>query len=231
VWGHTSSLLAGLARAWGRGNSSKTFRRKNGKHFGKDYKIETDYNEDLNSPWDALWYGGDYEDLNVLLGQLRLHAVWKAPEVRVQLRDRRPDFYVFQGHWAVTDAVRSFLLPLVKDTVAFLPITVANDAPLFAATSNEAPLFVVHPRLRCDLDGGAVVSCNEVSGNITVIRQYSFPAGQPTMHIFQLRHPVGSHSRDAGIAYLSVLVSREFKELCEHHGVRGVRWPQVFPPK
>ncbi len=184
------------------------------------FRIETEYDVDLNSPWDGLWYQGEDYDLNVLAFEARLQPVWKAPVARIENREHRPDIYEFQAFYAVTERVRNILSPLVKDTVEFLPLSIASGERL----------FVLHPLLRADLDyTRAVVHRNVVGGNIIKVEQYAFPAIQEeVMHMFQLRQAPGSFSRDTGFAYSSVLVSREFKELCEANNVRGAVFPQVF---
>jgi hypothetical protein len=126
------------------------------------YKIEPAYDESGDSPWDALWYDGDDEDLDALDCQMCLNAVWKAPVVRLEKREATPSFYVFQVYYATTKKFRDLLVELVADSVEFLPLRV----------SSGKRLFVMHPLLRVDLDDGATVS-GKSGENITAVRKYS----------------------------------------------------------
>jgi hypothetical protein len=184
------------------------------------FKIQPAYDADGNSPWDTLWYEGDSEKIRVLDCEMPLSAVWKTADARLEKRGGRPDVYVFQLHFAVTEAVRELVLPLVNDAAEFLALSVPD----------AEPLFVLHPLLRADFDEGAVVSRNPVSGNVTVIRKYSFANDQfeEPMHIFQVRQAPGSSGRDAGLACTGVLVSRQVKELCEEQGFEGIVFERVF---
>jgi hypothetical protein len=184
------------------------------------FKIRTAYDEMGNSPWDAIWYEGDDEDLDVLKGQFRLACVWKAPPAAIQKRKRTPDIYVFQLYSATTQSVCQLLAPLTTDSVEFLPLRIPG----------HKPLFVLHPLLRIDLDDGAEVERNSVSGNISVIRRYSFARDQVEvgMHILQVRQAPGSAARNAGYACSGILVSAELKELCETNGLCGVAFEKVW---
>jgi hypothetical protein len=189
------------------------------------YRMRTAYNENGDSPWDALWYDGDDEDLEPLDGQMRLAAVWSGPCIRLEKRDVKPDFFVFQLYYATTQAVCRLLSPLVGDTVEFLPLEINSDSPL----------FVMHPLLRVEFDEKAVVN-NKAGENITVVRTYSFDAKQfeEDMHVFQVRQAIGSAARNAGYPCSGVLVSAEFKQLCEKNNLQGIVfesvWEQETPP-
>jgi hypothetical protein len=185
---------------------------------GEVYKIEVAFDADGNSPWDCLWYDADEEDLDVLSCQMQIAAVWKPPVVSLERRNARPDFYSLHAYFVVTKRVRSLLAPLVMDTVEFLRLSIPKGPGV----------FVLHPLLRAELDKKAVITRNQVSGNITVIQEYSFPTLQEKMHCFQVRHPLGSSGRDAGFPYTDLLVSAEFKELCETNSVHGVVFQEVF---
>lgn len=192
------------------------------------FHLDTDYDAQGNSPWDTIWYDGDYEDIDVLDCDAKLAAIWKPPNVRVEERNKGPDFFVFQTYFAVTERVRVLLLHIVQNTVEFLPLS----------TDMNLLLFVLHPFIRVDLDDGAVVSRNSVSGNVTVIRKYSFAPNafdelqqdwQQPIHVFQVRHPLGSSARDGGVAVSGLLVSREFVDLCKKNNLQGVTFKKVFP--
>jgi hypothetical protein len=182
------------------------------------YKMEVAFDEEGNSPWDALWYEGDDEDLEVLDSQCRVEKVWKPPTVKLQRRIQTPDIYGFQLYFATTDRARQLLSPLTADTVEFLSL----DTP------EKKTLFELHPLLRVDLDEHAIVEANE-GDNITVIYKYSFVRDQlnDDMHVFQVRQAKGSPARDAGYACDEVLVSSKFKELCEKNNLRGIVFKSI----
>lgn len=172
-----------------------------------------------NSPWDAIWYDGEDEDLDVLDCEMRVGAVWRPPLVRVEKRERRPAIYGFQLRFAMGEAACKQLSSLLGDTVEFLPLRVKR----------KTPLFVMHPMLRVDLDEKAVVGRNSVSGNITVIHRHRFVEKQfeEGTHVFQLRQAPGSAARDAGYPCSGVYVSSEFKSLCEANVLPGVAFENV----
>jgi hypothetical protein len=55
------------------------------------FKLDTAYDTHGNFPWDAVWYDGDDEDIDVLDCQMRLAAIWKPPEICLEKRHQRPD--------------------------------------------------------------------------------------------------------------------------------------------
>ena len=183
------------------------------------YKIRTAYNDTGDSPWDAIWYDGDDDDLDPLDSEMRLAAIWSAPAVRVEKRHMTPDLYVFQVYYAATEAVYNLLSPLVGDSVEFLPLAIAGGVRL----------FVMHPLLRAEFDEKAVVNAH-AGENVTVIRKYSFNPQQfeEDMHVFQVRQPLGSPARNAGYPCPGILVSSELKELCEKNGLRGIFFENVW---
>jgi hypothetical protein len=184
------------------------------------FRIKTAYREDGNSPWDALWYDGDDENIDVLDCEMRLGTIWRSPQIRLEKRERSPDIYVFHLHYAVSERAKDLLLPLVQDAAEFLPLS----------TESAVPLFVLHPLLRVDLGEDAVVTMNSVSGNIVVIQKYSFNPREleEAMPIFQARQAVGSAARDAGGPCSGVLVSEDFCTLVEKNELRGVVFDRVF---
>jgi hypothetical protein len=184
------------------------------------FRVRTAYDDQGNSPWDAVWYDGDDSDLDVLDTEIGVARVWKPPAVRFEKRVRSPDIYVFQVWFAVTERVSKILSPLVTDTVEFLPLHVAG----------HDPFLVLHSLRRVDLDQNAIVRQGEVSGNISVIRKYSFRREQleEGLHVFQVRQALGSASRDAGLACSGVLVSSEFKQACEKNKLLGVTFEEVY---
>lgn len=184
------------------------------------YKISTAYDEDGNSPWDAIWYDGDDEDLDVLGCPMRLGAIWSSPQTRLEKRNKTPDIYAFQLYYAVSERVKAQLLPIVEDTAEFLPLS----------TDSAEPLFVLHPLLRLDLDERAVVLKNSVSGNITVIKKYSFDPHdfEERIPIFQVRQGLGSVARSAGFPCTGVLVCRDVFKVHQKNRFRGVTIDKVF---
>src|SRR6185312_6664858 len=105
------------------------------------FKLGADYDVLGNSPWDALWYDGDDDDLDALDCQMRLMPIWKPPLVRLEKRDQRPDIYIFQVYYVCTRRISHILYPLVSDSVEFLPIRI----------SERKRLYVMHPVARIDL--------------------------------------------------------------------------------
>jgi hypothetical protein len=184
------------------------------------FKIETAYDELGNSPWDTLWYHGDDEDLDALDCQMRLAPIWRPPSIQSEKRHQVPDIYQFQSRFATTKRVYQLLSPLVGDNAEFLPLRLPGPKRL----------FVIHPLLRVELDAAADVSRNGVSGNVTVIRRYSFTTTQfeQTMHLFQVNQALGSAARESGYPCSVVLVSRQFRDLCEQHCFRGVFFRKVW---
>ncbi|MCZ2076091.1 MAG: hypothetical protein LC130_13960 [Bryobacterales bacterium] len=184
------------------------------------YLMDTDYDEAWNSPWDAVWYDGDQEDMDALHCQMRLGAIWRPPTVRVEKRLRTPDIYVFLLNFAVSEHAKEILSTVVQDTAEFLPLS----------TDVGETLFVLHPLWRAELDERAVVSKGSGSGNITVVRKYSFDLRDfdEPMPIFQARQAVGSAARDAGAPCPGVLVSDEFRLACVANGLRGVVFNEVW---
>jgi hypothetical protein len=186
----------------------------------KIYKVDPDYHPDYDSPWDAIWYDGDEEDLSCLDCGRPLQPIWKAPRVRVEKREQTPDVFVFLLHYACSDRVRHLLKRLVGHSAEFLPLSAGTDISV----------SVIHPLLRVDLDDKAEVSRNRVSGNITVIKTYSFDHKQfnQPMHIFQVRQAEGSWARRGGSPCSGILVSQAFKALCDKNNIRGIRFEEVF---
>ena len=180
------------------------------------YVVDTDWDADGNSPWDALWPDLDDDALACLDGSLPLAAVWKSPPVTLQRRAKRPDVYAFVLHHAVTQRVRDLLAPIVREEAEFLPL----DVPGIGC------VFLVHPLFPVDFDERAVVSCNSVSGNITVVREYSFTLDPDEYdgprHLFRMRQAKGSASRDAGITLSSLIVSQKIKRASERAGIAGI---------
>src|SRR5580704_16509651 len=127
------------------------------------FVIDIDWDENLDSPWDALWDECEDGALECLGGSLPLAAIWKAPPVKLERRVKRPDFYRYVLNFAVTERVRDLFSPIVREEAEFLPLAVREIAPI----------FVVHPLWPVDFDEGAEVQCNGVSHNITVVRKYS----------------------------------------------------------
>jgi hypothetical protein len=185
------------------------------------FLIDTDWDENLDSPWDALWDEAKFGALDCLGGSLPLDAIWKAPPVKLERRVKRPDVYSFVLHYAVTERVRDLFAPIVRGEAEFLPL----------AVSKMNPVFVVHPLWPVDFDEGAEVQCNEVSRNITVVRKYSFTLDPDQYdgprHLFRMRQAKGSAARDHGFTLKSLIVSEVIKAVCEEHGVAGIVFKKV----
>ena len=95
------------------------------------FVIDTDWDENRNSPWDALWYAGGIDSLDCLAGSLPLEAIWKAPQVKLERRLKRPDVFSFELNYAVTKRVRDLLAPIVREEAEFLSLDVPKTGPVF----------------------------------------------------------------------------------------------------
>lgn len=185
------------------------------------FVIDTDWDENLDSPWDALWDECEYGALDCLGGSLPLAAIWKAPPVKLERRIKRPDVYSFVLNYAVTERVRDLFAPIVGKEAEFLPLAVPEIDPI----------FVVHPLWPVDFDEHAEVQCNGVSHNITVVRKYSFTLAPDQYdgprHLFRMRQAKGSAARDHGFTMKSRIVSEVIKAVCEENGVAGIVFKKV----
>lgn len=185
------------------------------------YVMDTDWNENLDSPWDALWDQGSYDALDCLSGSLPLAAIWKAPRVTLQKRAKRPDIFTFVENYAVTERVRNLMAAIVNEEAEFLPLELAE----------ASPVFVVHPLWPVDFDEGAEVSCSGVNGNITAVGKYSFTLDPDEYdgprHLFRMRQAKGSAARDFGLTLNSLIVSEEIKRMCEKNSIAGVVFKKV----
>ena len=118
-------------------------------------------------------------------------------------------------------SARDTLLPLIADTAEFLPLRVPG----------HPPKFVLHPLLSVDLDGGAVVERNDVSGNITAIHKYIIRTDQleTDTHVFRVRQAPGSASRDDGLGrVVGCSFHPGLRKLCENNRLQGVDFELVF---
>lgn len=185
------------------------------------FVIDTDWDKNFNSPWDSLWDGEPYRALDCLGGSLPLEAIWKAPAVTLEKRAKRPDIYSFVLNYAVTDHVRAMLAPIVREEAEFLPLLVEGTGAL----------FVVHPLWPVDFDDRAEVSCNVVSGNITVVRKYSFTLNPDQYdgdrHLFRMKQAKGSAARDHGFTLNQLIVSEKIKDVCERNAITGIIFKKV----
>ena len=185
------------------------------------YKLLRNYDAEGNSPWDAVWYDGDDEDLYVLECPAKLLGIWKTPQVRLEKRLSTPDIYGFQLYYAVNEMARDRLARILGNTVEFLPII---DATI------KINLYVVHPLLRVDLDSNALTNRTRMVDNFTVIEKYSFSPDQfeEHMHLMTILQGPGSAARDGGYSFGEVLVSSKFKSLCEANHLKGVVFERVW---
>ncbi len=185
------------------------------------FVIDTDWDENLDSPWDTLWDECEFGALDCLGGSLPLAAIWKAPSVTLERRIKRPDVYSFVLNYAVSERVRDLFAPIVQKEAEFLPLAVPQ----------LDPVFVVHPLWPVDFDERAEVQCNGVSHNITVVRKYSFTLDPDQYngprHMFRMRQAKGSAARDHGFTMSRVIVSEVIKAVCEEHGVTGIVFKEV----
>ncbi len=182
------------------------------------FKIETDYDLQGNSPWDAVWYDGDYRDLKALKCELGLAPIWKPPAVRIEQRLTTPNIYVFELFYAVDKGTMNLLKSLVRDSAEFLPLEAGK------------PLFALHPLLRVELDYRAVFGDQVLTGNVTHIPNYVFPKGELTsdVHLCQIRQPPGTNARDVGFPCTGVFVSERFRSLCVKNDLKGIRFSKVW---
>jgi hypothetical protein len=183
--------------------------------------LSVDYDADGNSPWGMLVEEVELEATWPLCDGRPLAPSWRPMPVSLHEADEYAEFVWFSScGWAVRPEARRALEPVLGGAAEFLPL--ACD------TGDE--FFALHPLQLIDLGPDADARRNEVSGNITVIRRYSFePADLAGMVCFRVRHPVGSAARpDAGVSG-DVLVSPEVRECIERCGFRGVRCVSAFP--
>lgn len=181
----------------------------------KYYLIDTDWDENCNSPWDAIWDDLPYGALDCLSGSLPLAAIWRSPPVRLERRLKRPEVFGFVSHYAATPMVRDLLAPIVQEEAEFLPLDVAG----------AGTVFVIHPLWPVDFDDRAEVSPDD-GDNITVVRKYSFildPAAYDgPRHLFRMRQAKGSAARNAGYTLNTLIVSEKVKRVAEHAHVTGI---------
>jgi hypothetical protein len=114
------------------------------------YRMDGGWDEFHNSlPWDLLAYANerDEEQYWDLLGKAKtLARSWKAPRVKLRRRKWRCDLIHLYPHWAVNERARAVLLPLLRKTVEFLPLS-----------CTELPsVWVLHPLRHIDLAPNAV---------------------------------------------------------------------------
>jgi hypothetical protein len=180
------------------------------------FVIDTDWDENLNSPWDTLWEDTEEGSLDCLDGSMPLAAIWKSPRITLEKRAKRPDVYRFILHFAVIKAVRDLFAPIVQEEVEFLPLAVPRIGPV----------FLIHPLWPVDFDDRAEVSCNPRGGNITVVRKYSFAidpeAYDGPRHLFRMKQAKGSAARDGGYALSQLIVSEKVKSVSEKAGITGI---------
>jgi len=184
------------------------------------FALKVNYDAAGNSPWGMLRDEVDFEETWPLYDGRPLAPTWRPMPVTLHDADEYAEFvYLTAGGWAVRPDARRKLEPLLSGVAEFLPL--ACD------TGDE--FFALHPLQLADLSPDADARRNEVSGNITVIRRYSFePAALLGMVCFRVRHPVGSAAGpDAGGS--DVLVSEAIRECIERCGFRGVRCVPAFP--
>jgi hypothetical protein len=112
--------------------------------------------------------------------------------------------------------VRDLLVPIVRDDAEFLPVVVPE----------VGVLFVVHPLWPQEFDMHADVECNEVSGNITTVRRYSFTFDPRTSegprHLFRMRQAKDSAARDHGSTMSALIASEKVKLACERAAATGI---------
>jgi hypothetical protein len=184
------------------------------------FALKVDYDADSNSPWGMVRDEVEPEESWPLYDARPLAPTWQPMPVTLHQVEQYAEFVYFTaGGWAVRPAARRVLEPVLGATAEFLPL--ACD------TGDE--FFALHPLQLADLGPDADARRNEVSGNITYIRQYSFePDAIAGLVCFRVRHPVGSAAGpESGGS--DVLVSPVVREYIERHGFRGVQCTSVFP--
>jgi hypothetical protein len=184
------------------------------------FVLKVNYNADGNSPWGMLRDEVDLEETWPLYDARPLTPTWLPMPVTLHDADEYAEFvYLTAGGWAVRPDARRELEPLLGGAAEFLPL----------ACDTGDDFFALHPLQLTDLGPDADARRNEVSGNITQIRRYSFePAALAGMVCFRVSHPVGSAAGpDAGGS--DVLVSPAVRECIERCGFRGVRCVPAFP--
>jgi hypothetical protein len=187
------------------------------------YRMDGGWDEFHNSlPWDLLDYANESDEeryRNLLARAKPLGKSWKAPRVKLRRRRWRCDLIGLHPHRAVSERTREILLPLLKNTVEFLPLCCA-----------ELPgLWLLHPLRHIDLGPKAVHNAR-AGGNMTAIRRYSFVIDDlKGKHLFGVKQAPGSPARKAGFCFAAAdYVSEEFKRAIEINGLQGVVFERVF---
>jgi hypothetical protein len=186
----------------------------------KVFELEVDYDVDSNSPWGELFDDVELEEARPLYEARPLASTWRPMPATLHGAEQHAEFVYFTaGGWAVRPAARRVLKPVLGGAAEFLPLA--------CETGDE--FYALHPLQLADLGLNAVARRNEVSGNITDIRRYSFdPSALVGKVCFRVRHPVGSAAGpESGGS--DVLVSPAVRDCIERHGFRGVRCVPVFP--
>jgi hypothetical protein len=184
------------------------------------YALQVDYDVNGNSPWGMMTDEVDLDETWSLYDARALLQTWRPMPVTLHKGEQVADFVYFTaGGWAIRPTVRLALEPVLNGAVEYLPL----------ACNTGEKFFSLHPLQLADLGPNSDVNCNRVSGNITVIRKYSFKSEELAgMVCFRVRHPVGSSAGpEAGCS--DVLVSPQVKSCIELHSFRGVRCVKVFP--
>lgn len=184
------------------------------------FKLQVDYDALGDSPWGELFDQVELEETWPLYRSHPLAATWRPMPVTLHEAEQHAEFVYFTaGGWAVRPEARRALIPILGGAVEFLPL----------ACDTGEEFHALHPLQLADLGPEAVARRNEVSGNITDIRRYSFdPAALVGKVCFRVRHPVGSAAGpESGGS--DVLVSSVVRDCIERHGFLGVRCVPVFP--
>ncbi len=184
------------------------------------FALKVDYDASGDAPWGMLRDEVELEETWPLYDGRPLAPVWRPMPVTLHEVQQHAEFVYFTaGGWAVRPVARRVLEPVLCGAAEFLPL--ACD------TGDE--FYALHPLQLADLGPDADARQNEVSGNITDVRRYSFePAAIAGLVCFRVRHPIGSAAGpESGGS--DVLVSLAVRECIERHGFRGVLCVPVFP--
>jgi hypothetical protein len=184
------------------------------------FALQVDYDAEGNSPWGMLRDEVEIEETWPMYNRRPLAPNWQPMRVTLHEAHQYADFVYFTaGGWAVRPPARQSLEPILGVAAEFLPL----------ACHSGDEFFALHPLQLADLGSGAVARRNEVSGNTTFIRRYSFePSSVVGKVCFRVGNSVGSAAGpDSGCS--EVLVSSAVRDCIERLSFRGVRCIRVFP--
>jgi hypothetical protein len=144
-----------------------------------------------------------------------LSGVWAVPKVHVLEEGRRADVYFGIGHHFFFSAgAREAVATLVERYVEWLPVD--SDA--------LGRHYLIHPLRAVPLGPTSKVRCNPVSGNITVIDEFSFDAASiGDTAVFYPQQAPGSSAAEAGFCFKALMVADFAMAAIINSGLSGIQ--------